>query len=49
MNWELAHRRQDADEATHVTVEAPGSWEAIEAVRAQILADEIVLYVRRAD
>jgi|GEM_PF-6081614 len=49
MNWELAHRRHDVDEATHITIQAPGSWQAIEDVRAQIPADEIVLYVRRAE
>lgn len=49
MNWELAHRRRNVDEATHVTVQASSSWEAVEAVRAQIPAEEIVLYVRRAE
>ncbi|MEO7015110.1 MAG: hypothetical protein ABI067_01040 [Leifsonia sp.] len=49
MNWELAHRRRDEENATHVTVQAPGRWEATGAVRAQIPADELVLCVRRAD
>lgn len=47
MHWELAHRRRDVAAATQVTIEAPGSWQAIEALRAQIPADELVLYVRR--
>lgn len=48
MHWELAHRRRDVDAATHVTIEAPESWQAIAALRAQIPADEVVLYVRKA-
>jgi hypothetical protein len=48
MLWELAHRRRDAAAVTRVTIDAPGSGRAIEVLRAQVPADEVVLYIRKA-
>jgi hypothetical protein len=49
MQWELAHRRRDAAEATYVTVEMSSSREAIAAVKSEIPEDEVILYIKRLD
>jgi len=48
MKWDLAHRPRDANESTLATVEAPDSWAAIEKLRSEIPAGNLVLYVRRS-
>lgn len=47
--WELTYRGRDADQATHIKVEAPTSVSAIDNRRSKIPADEIALYIRRLD
>ncbi len=49
MLWDLPHRGRDADESTSLQLEAPTSDAAIEAARAQIPDDHVLLYVRRID
>lgn len=48
MQWELAHRPRDADQATAVTIEAPASWTAGKQLREQIPVEDVVLYIRAA-
>jgi hypothetical protein len=49
MQWELAHRRRDAAEATHLVIEAPSSREEIDQLKTQIPEDEVVLYIKAAE
>lgn len=46
MKWQLAHRPRDLAESTTVTIEAPTGWAAVEQLRAEISAVDVVLYVR---
>jgi hypothetical protein len=48
MQWELAHRPRGVYDATTVTLEAPDSWAAVEQLRAQIPAGDLVLYVKES-
>ena len=48
MTWELAHRPRGTYDATTVTLEASTSWDAVEKLREQIPADDLVLYVLEA-
>lgn len=47
--WELAHRRRDETEATHVVIEADTSAEAIAQLRGQMPPEHVILYVMSAD
>jgi len=46
--WLLAHREPEARDAIWVERAAPSSWDAIEALRAEIPGTHKILLVRRA-
>jgi hypothetical protein len=46
MQWDLAHRPHGVYDFTPVTVEATSSTAAIEQLRQQIPAEDLVLFVR---
>jgi hypothetical protein len=47
MRWNLAHKPAGTEDVSFVDVEADGSRAAIDALRAQIPENHVVLYVRR--
>jgi hypothetical protein len=48
MQWQLAHRPRRVYDATTVVIEAPTSWAAVQQLKTQIPAEDLVLYVRSA-
>jgi hypothetical protein len=48
MNWDLAYRPRGVYESTPITLQAASSAAAIAQLRAQIPADNLVLFVRAA-